>query len=82
MRFRCKRQDLAQAVAVVASAVPARTSVPILQNIKIAAADGELLLTATDLDGKKVYQKEAGPFASQHGYAASPVIWKVYFSKK
>lgn len=50
MRFRCKRQDLAQAVGVVASAVPARTSVPILQNIKVSAADGELLLTATDLE--------------------------------
>lgn len=50
MRFRCKRSDLAQAVAVVASAVPARTSVPILQNVKITADDGELLLTATDLE--------------------------------
>lgn len=37
---------------------------------------GRVWLTATDLDGKQVYQKEAGPFASQHGYAASPVIWK------
>jgi outer membrane protein assembly factor BamB len=37
---------------------------------------GRVWLTATDLDGKKVYQKEAGPFASQHGYAASPLIWK------
>ncbi|MCE9581625.1 MAG: DNA polymerase III subunit beta [Planctomycetes bacterium] len=50
MRFRCKRADLAQAVGVVASAVPARTSVPILQNIKVSAADGELMLTATDLE--------------------------------
>jgi len=50
MRFRCKRADLSQAVGVVASAVPARTSVPILQNIKVTAADGELTLTATDLE--------------------------------
>lgn len=61
MRFRCKRQDLAQAVAVVASAVPARTSVPILQNIKIAAADGELLLTATDLEmGLRLAVRDVG----------------------
>ena len=37
MRFRCKRSDLAQAVAVVASAVPTRTSVPILQNVKMSS---------------------------------------------
>jgi outer membrane protein assembly factor BamB len=37
---------------------------------------GRVWLTATDLDGKQVFQKEAGPFASQHGFAASPLIWK------
>jgi DNA polymerase-3 subunit beta len=50
MKFRCKRADLAHALAIVATAAPTRTSVPILTNIKVSAADGELLLTATDLE--------------------------------
>lgn len=36
---------------------------------------GAIWLTATDLEGKQVYQKRVGPFASQHGFAASPAIW-------
>lgn len=50
MKFRCKRADLAHGLSIVAGAAPARTSVPILMNIKLTAADGELLLTATDLE--------------------------------
>ncbi|PQO30838.1 PQQ-binding-like beta-propeller repeat protein [Blastopirellula marina] len=32
--------------------------------------------TAISLDGKIVWQKEAGPFRSQHGYGSSPLIYK------
>jgi outer membrane protein assembly factor BamB len=31
-------------------------------------------VTATDLDGKIVWQREAGPYESQHGYGSSPVL--------
>lgn len=34
-----------------------------------------LHVTATDLDGKIVWQKKAGAFRSQHGYGASPVLY-------
>ncbi|NUN49421.1 MAG: DNA polymerase III subunit beta [Candidatus Brocadiae bacterium] len=50
MRFRCKRADLAQALTVVSGAVPARTSMPILSNVRLAADDGELVLTAMDME--------------------------------
>lgn len=33
-----------------------------------------LYVTAIDLQGKIVWQREAGPFASQHGYGSSPVV--------
>lgn len=33
-----------------------------------------LYVTAVDLSGQIVWQKEAGPFNSQHGYGSSPVI--------
>jgi outer membrane protein assembly factor BamB len=35
-----------------------------------------LNVTATDLDGKIVWQKSAGPYTSQHGNGSSPVIYK------
>ncbi|WP_158265054.1 PQQ-binding-like beta-propeller repeat protein [Blastopirellula marina] len=33
-----------------------------------------LYVTAVDLNGQVVWQKEAGPFRSQHGYGSSPLI--------
>lgn len=33
-------------------------------------------LTATDLEGRIVWQQEAGPFDTLHGYAASPALYK------
>lgn len=38
-------------------------------------ADG-LHVTATDLDGKIVWRKEAGAFRSEHGYGSSPVLYR------
>src|SRR4051794_10149099 len=37
---------------------------------------GGLHVTATDLDGKIVWQVEAGAFRSEHGYGSSPVLYK------
>ncbi len=36
--------------------------------------DDALRVTATDLDGKIVWQKSAGAFESEHGYGSSPVL--------
>jgi hypothetical protein len=33
-------------------------------------------LSAVDLEGNVIFQKEAGPFVTQHGYAASPALYK------
>ena len=38
--------------------------------------DGGLWVTATDLEGKILWQTMAGPFGSEHGYGSSPVIHK------
>jgi len=37
-----------------------------------------LYVTAVDLKGQIVWQKEAGPFQSQHGYGSSPIIYDSY----
>jgi outer membrane protein assembly factor BamB len=36
---------------------------------------GGLHVTATDLDGKILWQKKAGAFESEHGYGSSPVLY-------
>ena len=38
--------------------------------------DRGLWVTAVDLEGNIVWQREAGPFTSQHGYGSSPVLFK------
>ncbi|MCA9269611.1 MAG: PQQ-binding-like beta-propeller repeat protein [Planctomycetales bacterium] len=42
----------------------------------VFAVDDAVWATAVDLDGTILWQKEVGPFASKHGYGASPVIYK------
>jgi len=37
-----------------------------------------LYVSAIDLKGQIVWQKEAGPFQSQHGFGSSPVIYESY----
>ncbi|GBD41869.1 DNA polymerase III subunit beta [bacterium HR39] len=50
MRLRIERSALLKSLAHVQNVVERRTTVPILANVKLDAADGELALTATDLD--------------------------------
>ncbi|MCR9295758.1 MAG: PQQ-like beta-propeller repeat protein [bacterium] len=38
----------------------------------------QIIATALDLDGKLVWQQELGAFASQFGYAPSPVLYKSF----
>jgi outer membrane protein assembly factor BamB len=39
-------------------------------------SQGGLWVTAVDREGKIVWQTQAGPFSSQHGYGSSPAIYK------
>ena len=50
MKATCPRDALLAAVQLVGAAVAARTTKPILSNIKITAADDAMTLTATDLE--------------------------------
>lgn len=38
--------------------------------------DGGLWVTAVDRQGEVVWQEEAGPFVSEHGYGSSPVLYR------
>jgi DNA polymerase III subunit beta len=50
MNFTIERAALLRSLAHVQSVVERRNTIPILSNVKIEAADGRLLLTATDMD--------------------------------
>jgi outer membrane protein assembly factor BamB len=41
----------------------------------VAAVQDAVWVTAVDADGRIVWRQQAGPFASQHGYGSSPVIY-------
>lgn len=41
----------------------------------VAAVHDAVWVTAVDLKGKVLWQQQAGPFASQHGYGSSPVLY-------
>src|SRR6266850_881831 len=50
MKFSVSQTELLQALQLISSAVPSRTTLPVLSNILVEATDGALQLTATDLD--------------------------------
>ncbi|MDR1545403.1 MAG: DNA polymerase III subunit beta [Deltaproteobacteria bacterium] len=50
LQFRIKRDDLQKGLNQAGTVAEKRTSIMILNNIHIAAADGEMTLTATDLE--------------------------------
>ena len=50
MKIQCNGNDLSEAVAKVIKAVPARSTNPILEGIKLTAENGTLTLTATDME--------------------------------
>jgi outer membrane protein assembly factor BamB len=62
----------------LASSTPATDG----QRVYAAFWDGRnILLTAFDLDGQLLWQRDLGPFVSQHGAGASPIVFgdKVFF---
>lgn len=50
MKFSVAQTELAQALSLISSAVPSRTTLPVLSNILVEATSEGLQLTATDLD--------------------------------
>lgn len=50
MKILCDRTQLQEAVGVVGSVVPVKTTKPVLQNILLTATEGEINLFATDLE--------------------------------
>ena len=60
MKLTIERSALLKALGHVQNVVEKRTTIPILSNILLVAADGELALTATDLDMEATDRAPAG----------------------
>src|SRR5262245_27040002 len=50
MKILCDRTELQEAFALVSSVVPIKSTRPVLANVRLQAAEGELTLYATDLE--------------------------------
>src|SRR5262245_65581604 len=50
MKFSVAQTEILQALSLVSSAVPSRTTLPVLSNVLVEAMDGSIQMTATDLD--------------------------------
>ncbi|NPA27389.1 MAG: DNA polymerase III subunit beta [Chloroflexi bacterium] len=50
MKLAVKREALAQGMSIVIRAVPSRTAIPILSHVLMATDEGDLRLTATDME--------------------------------
>ena len=50
MKIVCKKSNLLNGVQIVIKAVPAKTTMPILECILIDASNGEIKLTANDME--------------------------------
>src|SRR5579859_8049705 len=50
MKLECLQQDLAEGLAIVGRVVPAKSTLPILSNVLLSTRDGELQLTANNLE--------------------------------
>lgn len=65
MKFKTTTQELLKALSKVISVVPTKTTIPILENILFDLVDGDLTISATDIDiaietTMEVEQKESG----------------------
>ena len=50
MKLECLQENLAEGLAVVGRVVPTKSTLPVLSNVLLSAADGDLRLAATNLE--------------------------------
>ena len=50
MKLECKQENLAEGLTVVGRVVPAKSTLPVLSNVLLSTRDGELQLTANNLE--------------------------------
>jgi DNA polymerase-3 subunit beta len=77
MRLAIERAALLKSLAHVQSVVERRTTIPILSNVKLEAADGAISLTATDMDIAVVERADAEVLQPGASTAAAHTLYDV-----
>jgi DNA polymerase-3 subunit beta len=77
MKFTIERAALLKTLGHVQSVVERRNTIPILANVKIAAADGRLALSATDMDIEVVESVAAGVAAKGATTAPAHTLYEI-----
>ncbi len=73
MKITCQREPLTAAFSLAASVAPTRSPKEILQNVKITASGGKIVLTATDMEVGIRLDLTEGVTIDQEGTALLPV---------
>ena len=73
MKITCQRDALLNAYSLAASIAPTRSPKEILQNVKVTASGGKLVLTATDMEVGIRLEVEEGVEIEAEGTALLPV---------
>ena len=73
MKITCHRETLTNAFGLAASIAPTRSPKEILQNVKLTAAGGRIVLTATDMEVGIRLELEEGVEIETEGTALLPV---------
>lgn len=73
MKITCQREPLTAAFSLAASVAPTRSPKEILQNVKITASGGKIVLTATDMEVGIRLDLSEGVMIEQEGTALLPV---------
>lgn len=60
MKLECKQEDLAEGLTVVGRVVPSKSTLPILSNVLLTTRDGQLQLTANNLELSVAHRVAAG----------------------
>jgi DNA polymerase III subunit beta len=60
MKLECKQEDLAEGLSIVGRVVPAKSTLPILSNVLLSTRDGQLQLTANNLELSVAHRVSAG----------------------
>ncbi len=77
MKFTIERAALLKTLGHVQSVVERRNTIPILANVKIAAADGKLALAATDMDIEVIESVAAGVAAKGATTAPAHTLYEI-----
>ena len=72
MKLECLQENLAEGLSVVGRVVPNKSTLPVLSNVLLSTRDGELQLTANNLELSVAHRVPAGIARRRRDHSARP----------